>query len=390
MSTDVENAGAAEQRPFGAGLDHDVGDQPGKADVVRPDGQEYEIEAARRRSAPGASQQRAQLGQLRRHRGRAGRVAAVELATALRVEQTAIDGGAGAGERQERHRDVRSLDGERERGAQLITVERAMARPVHPPRREHSPLAPVAAAIGAVAALVTGETDAAGAEIFGGADAEEAAEAEPLVGERHRAIRVAVARRDGVAEPGDQEIAHGDRGAGATHRFAGRRDIDRCRRWFAVACPQRYRLGAGGACGMRHWLVRGHKAPAAGRVRRDEAAEPHLDAMIRRVEIAFPHPVAHALVGNSADRVEAQAHHHGARPATAVGGLLQRMFGLKRGVPARRLDVTAKIALVAEQAEPVDDLPVDHNVGGGFWGHGIGRAELRHVRRARLRRLGSR
>ena len=53
---------------------------------------------------------------------------------ALRAEQAVGDGGAGAGQRQIGHRDVRVLHGERQRGAGLVAVQRAMAGGVEPQR----------------------------------------------------------------------------------------------------------------------------------------------------------------------------------------------------------------------------------------------------------------
>ena len=81
-----------------------------------------------------------QLRDLRRHRARAAPVRrAVELARALRAEHAVLDRRAGAGERQERHRDVRVLDRERERGAELVAVERAVAGLAQPARAEPRP-----------------------------------------------------------------------------------------------------------------------------------------------------------------------------------------------------------------------------------------------------------
>src|SRR4029077_18155760 len=121
-----------------------------------------------------------QLRDLCRHR--AGAVflrRAVELARALRAEQSALDRRAGAGERQERHRDMRVLHRERERGAQLVTVERAVARLTHPARAEPRPFGEVFRRAVLFAGAVALEGRAAGAEIF--AARAEAAEAEAFV-----------------------------------------------------------------------------------------------------------------------------------------------------------------------------------------------------------------
>ena len=55
-------------------------------------------------------------------------------ARALRAEQAVGDGGAGAGERQIGHRDVRILHGKRQRGAGLVAVQRAVAGRIQPQR----------------------------------------------------------------------------------------------------------------------------------------------------------------------------------------------------------------------------------------------------------------
>ena len=65
--------------------------------------------------------------------------AAGALARARDSNKPLIDCRARAGERQEGHGDLRVLDRERERGAQLIAVERAMARAlIQPAPRRHS------------------------------------------------------------------------------------------------------------------------------------------------------------------------------------------------------------------------------------------------------------
>ncbi len=59
---------------------------------------------------------------------------------ALPGEHAGLDRGPGAGERQEGHGEVRLLDGERERGAHLIAVKRAMAGGTHPARAVARPV----------------------------------------------------------------------------------------------------------------------------------------------------------------------------------------------------------------------------------------------------------
>ena len=81
-----------------------------------------------------------QLRDLRRHRAGAAPLRRA-VACALRLEQAVLDGGAGAGERQERHGDVLVFHRERKRGAKLIAVERAVAGRRHPARAVARPIA---------------------------------------------------------------------------------------------------------------------------------------------------------------------------------------------------------------------------------------------------------
>ena len=86
--------------------------------------------------------------------------------------------------------------------------------------------------------------------------------------------------------------------------------------------------------------------------------------MVRGGEVVLPHAVAQALVHDLADGVEAQPHHHVARPAAALRRLRQILFGVEHAAPALGVDVTAEVAVVAEQPEPVHHLPGDDDAGG--------------------------
>src|SRR5262249_39662821 len=83
---------------------------------------------------------------LRRDRRRTAAGPAIDLTRRLTVEQAGIDRGAGAGERQERARNVRVLGGKRERGAHLIAVERTVTSGIEPTRRDLVPFVIAAAA----------------------------------------------------------------------------------------------------------------------------------------------------------------------------------------------------------------------------------------------------
>src|SRR5581483_2919193 len=68
----------------------------------------------------------------------------------------------------------------------------------------------VAAAGSRLTSLVAAKAGATRAKIFAARGAEKAAEAEPVVGKRDRAVRITFAGCDGIAEPRDQQVAHRD------------------------------------------------------------------------------------------------------------------------------------------------------------------------------------
>src|SRR5438445_150377 len=103
---------------------------------------------------------------------------------------------------------MRAFHRERERGAQLIAVERAMAGGAHPARALPRPIlaAEIFARQGS-AGLVAGEAGAAGAVIFA---AGKPLEAETLVGEPHRPVGISFTGGNRVAHSGDEHVAHAD------------------------------------------------------------------------------------------------------------------------------------------------------------------------------------
>ena len=86
------DAAAIEQAAFGARLDDDVGDQPGKEDVVGPDGEQHQVEAAVGALAARGRQEVGQLGDLGARRSRTGcagaRARALACALACRENPT--------------------------------------------------------------------------------------------------------------------------------------------------------------------------------------------------------------------------------------------------------------------------------------------------------------
>ncbi len=211
----AHDAAAPEQRALGRAVDDDVGDEAGEVDVVGADRQQDEVELARRLPAFRRGKRIAQFGELRidgagaRHRV-AGEQA---LSRFLRAEQAIIDGGAGAGQRQVGDGDMRILRGQRQRRAGLIAVERAMACRIEPLRAQRLPGTQAdARGVAALAGARTLEVGAAGSVILAGRSAEIGLEAEAVVGQRHRLVRIAFAGRDGVAETGDEDIPDLDLG----------------------------------------------------------------------------------------------------------------------------------------------------------------------------------
>src|SRR5262249_48811694 len=180
----------------------------------------------------------------------------------------------------------------------------------------------------AVARLVALEADAAGPEVFGASGGDEIAEAEAVVGERDRTVGIAFAGGDRIAEAGDQQVAHLDRTVRPPGDAAGRRDVDRDRRGGAVAGAQVDVLAAARRERLRRRLA-ALEGPGAARVGRNLAGEAHGDAMVGRCKIGFAHAVAQAGVEHATGAVDAQASHHVARPAAAVGLLRQRLLGLE-------------------------------------------------------------
>src|SRR5436190_14870725 len=175
------NAVAMKQAAFASRLDHDIGDEPGEKDVVGSDGEQHQIEAAVGLMAAGRRQELRQLGDLGANRPRTGGAGARARAFArpLVVEEPGIDGGARAAERNERDGEMRILDGERERGAHLITIERAVAGTTEPARALLRPVAgPRVLIRHRGAGFITAEAGASWPVIF---TATETLEAKPLV-----------------------------------------------------------------------------------------------------------------------------------------------------------------------------------------------------------------
>ena len=265
----------------------------------------------------------AQFGELAIHLRAARRVRFRRrtFARALRAEQPVGDGGAGAGQRQIGHRDVRIAHGERERGAGLVAVERAVAGRIGPQRALALPDLQRVRRLAGAAALVAG---AARPVILRGRARQIIAEAKAFVGQRDRAVGIAFAGGDAVAEAGDEDVAHRDLGRDALVAL-GAGDVHRRHRGAAVAHAVVDRLGAIERRALRTVAV--VERPGAGGADRNGAGQPHHDRMVDRRQIAFLDAVAGAGLVDAAGEIDAEPVDGVARPAAAVALHSQRLFG---------------------------------------------------------------
>ncbi len=285
-----------------------------------------------------------------------------------------LDGRAGAGERQEGDGDVRMADGERQRCARLVAVERAVAGGVRPLRVEALPGREPAAG---AAALVALEAGAAGPEVL--AAAEIVAEAEAAARQFDRPVRIAFAGGDGVAEARDQDVAHLDFLAEALGHFRAGIDVDGDDRRLRRS-GTRMLIGSlqsnEDSC-ARAAAVEPPRADGAGG---NLAGEANGDVVLGGRQIILGDVVARAGLADAACLIDAQPRKRVARPAAAVALNGQRLLGL-RGCcgSAQRFDVQLEVALLLEQAEAVAHLPADlHRAAAG---------RLCVVRRQRARAL---
>src|SRR5262249_59620461 len=119
------------------------------------------------------------------------------------------DGRGRGGQGQKRYSEVRAPDRKRERGARLVTVERAVARAAFPARALPRPVLGAGIAAGLDrAGSVAGEAVAARLIVFADAAAEEAPVAETRIGQPHGTVRIALAGSDRIAHVGDQQVAY--------------------------------------------------------------------------------------------------------------------------------------------------------------------------------------
>src|SRR5262249_44043841 len=339
----------------------DVGDEAGEIDVVRADGQEHEVKLTAGLLPLRKRQAALKLRDLAWHcaRARAGPRCRA-LACRLRTEQTGVDRGAGAGERNVGDREVAIFYRKLECRADLMTIERTVARGAHPTGAVARPI--IGGACVACAGIETGAVAAkAGAprpEIFPSAGPDKPAEANATVVERDGAVGIALAGRNRVPEAGYEYVAHQDLGRNLLHRVVGGGDTDGGNRRPAVNNPKRYVLFARQTCFPRRRLTI-LEGPGAGGAGGDRARKLDRDAVILRREIIFAAAVALARLHQLARAVDTQAVDHIARPTSTIAGARQPLFCREHTVAGIGGDMTLEIGLVAEETKAVLDLPFD-------------------------------
>src|SRR6202023_1678830 len=123
-------------------------------------------------------------------------------------------------------------------------------------------------------------------------------EAKTFVRQRDRAVRIAFAGSDAIAEAGDENIAHHNFGSDTLRRFGPAGDLDGGDGGAAIARPQVDRLGA--VEGGPLWNLATLEPPGAGRANRNWAGQPNRDRVIHRRQVAFPYVIADAGLADAA------------------------------------------------------------------------------------------
>src|SRR6185437_6449783 len=380
-----DDADAAKQRALSRGVDDHVGHEAGEIDVIGADREQHQIELAVGLAALSGAERRAQFRNLAIDGDMTGRLVRRTFAGTLAAEQAVGNGRTGASERKISHSDVGILHGKRQRGARLIAVKRAVAGRIEPHRTMALPIRECAWCFAGAPAFVAG---AARPVILPPRRPQIIAEAEALVGERDRAVRITLAGGDAVAEAGNQDISHLDHSGDALRSFLSAGDVDGGDGLGTIADTKVDGFGA--VEGRLLWrAVAIVERPGAGRSHRHRAGKVNGDRMIDRREIAFLDVVARAGLADPAELIDAEPLHHVARPTPTLALQLERVFGGENTAVAQRLDVELKIAFLAEQAEAVAYLPGDlHRRGIDVRTLGVRRRHRRHRQRAHDERSG--
>src|SRR5260370_25661455 len=210
---------------------------------------------------------------------------------------------------------------QRQRGAGLIAVQRAMAGGVEPERALALPYLQRVWGLAGPSAFIAG---AARTVILGARRPEIGAEAETFVRQRDRAVRIAFTRCDAVAEAGDENIAHHDFGRDALRRLGPGGDLDRGDGGSAVARPQVDRLGAIESGLLRTFAI--VERPGAGGANPDLAGQANPDPAIHQRHVAFLDIIAGAGLADAAGEIDTETVHRIARPAAAVALQFQRLL----------------------------------------------------------------
>src|SRR6202023_2265705 len=223
----------------------------------------------------------------------------------------------------------------------LVAVQRTVAGGVEPERALALPHLQAVRGLAGPAAFVAGPARTIILRPY-----QIRAEAETLIGQCDRPVRIAFPGSDAVAEPGDEDIAHHDLGGEALRRLGARGDLDGGDGGAAITRPQidGFRAIEGG--GLRPVAV--VERPGAGGAHRDLAGQPNRDRVIDRRQIAFLDVVAGAGLADAAEQVDAEAVHRVARPAAAVALQFKRLLGGQHAAAAPAVGMEQEIAFLAE------------------------------------------
>ena len=191
---------------------------------------------------------------------------------------------------------------------------------------------------------------------------QEALEAESAL-ELDRPVGIALAGSDGIAKAGDKDVAHRNLGGNPLGGAVAKRNVDGRDRAPAGTDAQ-FDLLIARRCHLTRRPVAVVKAPEAILARRHRAGDCRPDRVIARRKIVLALAVAFARLEQVSRIVETKIADDVLGPAEAVGVMCETPFSSKHAIASARRHHAQKIGLVAEQAEPVLDLPGDVKIPG--------------------------
>ena len=238
---------------------------------------------------------------------------------------------------------MRILHGERQRGAGLIAVERAVTGRIQPERALTLPHLQRVRGFAGPSAFISG---AARAIVLGSRCSQIRAEAKTFLRQCDRPVRIALTGCDAIAKAGDENIAHPDLGRDLLRRIGSAGDLHGSDCGAAITRPEIDRLGAIERGLLRTFAV--VERPGAGRANRNFAGQPNGDRVIHRRQVAFPDLIADAGLADAAGEIDAESAHHVARPAAAVTLRFQRLLGCENAAALRVFGMKQEVAFFTE------------------------------------------